>query len=385
MIISFLANIKGGGSGSGYSITTKAVTLDDKTEVLEAPDNVAWDKVSINAVHVYDSGYTSGYTDASAFIPVITGESYTYSEDDDFVKTISAQTGTAFSAVTVDATNKFVSGYKSAAGDVDSYSEKLTVSANGIYNADIQYDVRGYFKKVTVDVPGGGPSYGVVADMTGIGSKIVIGRYQAIRMEIICPDLSAYTGDTLWILDYGNNSLPTGYTSGIYAKFHSGTPINKNYTYITTDSYPGGGGQIKAYRYAGDVENNNKVITVEAKRSKNSEQQDDRNWIYWDAAQSFSSLSGSSNGFYESYDDTIYVFGNKMNGPSTLPHYLKSLIIYDFSEATSTDAYTIVKHIVPRSDGKMWDLVSNQEADIVWEKYDGTYPTTFTIVSEYDI
>ena len=194
MYITFLDKNGGGGGTSGVVVTTKTVNVSSNPQTITANTGYAWSAVTINSNNVYSSGYTdgytsgstdgesigytsgytdgytSGYTDASALIPVITGESYTYSEDDDFVKTISAQTGTAFSAVTVDATNKYVSGYKTAADDANTHSEELTVSANGIYNANIQYDIRGYYKKVTVDVP----SYGVVADLTG--KYFIIGK-----------------------------------------------------------------------------------------------------------------------------------------------------------------------------------------------------------------
>ena len=356
MIISFLANIIKGG-GSGYSITTKAVTLDDKTELLEAPENVAWDKVSINAAHVYDSGYTSGYTDASAFIPVITGESYTYSEDDDLVKTISAQTGTAFSAVTVDATNKFTAGYKLAAGDVDSYSEELTVSANGIYNADIQYDVRGYFKKVTVDVPGSGPSYGVVADMTGVGFELSsFTQNNVIEFEFICPDLSAYTDQNLYIATWDNDE------DYIYCKYNTGFTVPET---ILTSNMATGFTSIKNIV--------NTAVKLQLYRDS----------IYHMASQvnvpgdTYNYNGSASTAGY----NTIYMFKTSSSS-GELPRYFKSLKLYSNDIRLGG---TLIKHIVPRSDGKMWDLVSNQEADIVWEKFDGTYPTTFTMLSEYNI
>ena len=144
MIITFLDKPGGGGGISGIVVTTKTVNVSSNPQTITANTGYAWSAVTINSNNVYLSGYTdgynSGYTEASALIPVITGESYTYSENDDFVKTISAQTGTAFSAVTVDAQNMFVSGYHVAADDANSGSEELTVSANGVYNAVIQYD-----------------------------------------------------------------------------------------------------------------------------------------------------------------------------------------------------------------------------------------------------
>ena len=69
-------------------------------------------------------------------------------------------------------------------------------------------------------------------------------------------------------------------------------------------------------------------------------------------------------------------FNNNVN--TSLPCYVKSIIFYNASTG-------VKKHVVPRSDGKMWDLVSNQETDIVFDKYDGTHPTTFNTLYEWEI
>lgn len=73
------------------------------------------------------------------------------------VETIESESGTAWSAVTVDAeqfgNEQYTGGYNYALRNIDVESVQLSVSANGEYDAVIGPGGEGYIKKVIVDVP----------------------------------------------------------------------------------------------------------------------------------------------------------------------------------------------------------------------------------------
>lgn len=382
MIITFLDKPGGGGGTSGVIVTTKTVNVSSNPQTITANTGYAWSAVTINSDNVYSSGYTdgytsgstdgesvgytsgytdgytSGYTDASALMPVITGESYTYSEEDDFVKTISAQTGTAFSAVTVDATNKFTAGYKTAADDANSHSEELTVSANGIYNAVIQYDVRGYYKKVTVDVP----SYDKVADMTGIYMD---------GIDIPISGVATAISNLQFIVSGGSVNLfettltGTGIVSSIdmmaYTEMSGGT----NYLWF-------------AYTYG--VEQN--VYNVPVRDG------DVLGITISRVSDTHISVHLYNYSQWKSVDTPVFNIPEveKIHltiGEGTGSSEPQGLYFKSFER---TGSPSIRCNIIPRSDGKLWDVKHDQEYPFTWYDGQGASGNTFSsLIYEWEI
>ena len=331
MIISFLANIKGGSSGSGYSITTKAITLDDKTEVLEAPDNVAWNKVSINAVHVYDSGYTSGYTNGYAS----------------------------------GSTDGFGSGYASGYTDGESVGY-----ASGYTNGEADGFSSGYTSGFT---DGCASSLGIVADFTGVGFKVPYNPNYIIELNFITPSYSATPNDKLFVLSKGGYDSLGNDDGGpsIYCQYSD----TYNCNVVTTQHFPQ---NLNKPGYG----NNEFSIKIENVATSST--------LSYNA---FAETTGTIKpaygvGMNSAMDDYVAVFAMRYVNdsspiePGLLSRYLKSFKMYDDS---IENGGVLIHNVVPRKDGKMWDLVTNQETDIVFDKYDGTHPTTFTIVSEHNI
>jgi hypothetical protein len=345
---------------TNIDVISTAFTVTADTQSVESETGTAWSAVTVDASQYgqdkYSSGYTSGYTDASALMPIITGTSYAYAHGDDNQITLSAETGTAFSSVTVDASEKFIDGYKIAVDDLETNAVELFVSANGIYDADIQYETRGYIKKVTVNVSGGTqePFFGKVADLTGVGFALnPFNVNDMIELEFICPNLSAYTDQTLSIVSWYDDDC------NISCNFSS----NMTRLSFNTDNT---GNEFSINR----IENKPMLLQL----YKNSQKMIATAKMSGDLTNySGDSLTASS----------VYVFARDFWGmrPGETPRYLKSFKKYHFENGL----YILQEDVRPRSDGKMWDLVTNQESTIDWIKYDETHPTTFNTLYEWEI
>lgn len=333
------------------------------------PDGYSGVTVVVDQVGPYNSGYTSGYTDGYssgytdgvATLPIITGTSYSYQEGDDNTITISAETGTAFSAVTVDASQKFTDGYYIAVDDLESNAVELSVSANGIYNADIQYETRGYIKKVNVNVPSSGgtqePFFGKVADFTGVGFELnSFSNGQIIEFEFIVPTLSAHTGQTLYIASWEDNDY------NVYCNYTSEN--NKTGLGFENDNT---GDEF----YIGDI--TKKVVKIQILKNYNNFLV--KSYVDGDIV-SYSGDSVNSSHLCLFAMDSLGII------PGEAPRYFKSFKLYNPDYGHSP--YKILD-IRPRSDGKMWNILTNQESTINWKKYDDTHPTTFNTLYEWDI
>lgn len=296
--------------------------------------------------------------------------------------------GTPWSALTVDAQqfgdSQYWAGYRYAQDNIGAEAVELSVSANGIYNATIGQQGEGYIKKVTVNVPSSGvtePFFGKWADFTNVGFTLSLSSAATSYIEIEC--LAPYGTEIFHWLN------PSGESPTYYGRF---------YTYFDPDLYSLGTARIYGVSYSGSAPQQDWEYCCDLNRPVKGS-------IYaqyppdWTAhsisvqgivattaltgqtivSQHLSNisnnvdvLSGIDNiRFFYRYSGSVETICEKVN-------YFKSLRIYDASN-------NVTKYILPRSDGKMWDVIANQESDIDWIKSDGTHPKIFNTLYEWDI
>lgn len=377
-----------------WANSESAITCNNTVYTLKTPEG--YDPISIE--DIYESGYTSGHTagmedqkDLMVEADII--ENGTYTRPDGY-STVNVNVGTSgsvifepqgifdyrntyyasgtpWSALTVDAQHfgdeQYTGGYNYALNNIDVESVQLSVSANGEYDAVIGPGGAGYIKKVIVDVPSSGvstPYFGKVADFTNVGFYITDfpATYGSLLEVEFMPTINSGESWAWHEIHVGNTTastdsysvmyyIDTAYTGTITAEgrplyncyFHNTVckfflnPINYSYTAI------GGGGYMK-----------------------------DSDGVFYPLTIVNPQIPSSS--VYDYSTICFFLHVNSINRK----RYIKSIKITDSNGV-------VTKLIMPRSDGKMWDVIANQESDIDWIKSDGTHPKTFNTLYEWEI
>lgn len=316
--------------GSSVDVISTAITVTQDVETIESEAGTAWSAVSVNAINYGNSRYDAGYS---------RGSSDGYQDGYSSGYTDGMVSGTSI-------------GYDEGVAEQKAKLTGVTITENGQYNRPDGYSA------VTVNVSGGTqePFFGKVADMTGVGWLMDnIANSTLFEFEFICPNLSGYQNQNLYIASWDENDENLrceyyAYDSDTKLKLDSdNTGDDFNINSINNKSV-----LAKLYKTSGKIDVN--VIVPGAM------------WITsGDSVCSRTQICFFSMNFWSVQ-------------PGELPRYFKSFRVFDVGNSGNE-----LMHIIPRSDGKMWDLVTNQEATIDWLKYDGTHPTTFNTLYEWEI
>lgn len=346
--------------------------------------------ITENGVYTRPDGYSQVNIAVSGESGVtISGMSYNFVSNDDNVKTFSAENGTAWSAVTIDASEKFIDGYKIAVNDLETNAVELSVSANGIYNADIEYETRGYIKKVIVNVSGGTqePYFGKVA-------RVENHYLQYFNLPFYQNDITNFNFIVGSLPSSGDGSDDYTELFNIYSEgtdpryYEEGEPfkiIIDAFIAYGTYSTVGPAGYFLVIDMEVRDKNDNDIenpglavrvglkdeIKINFKYTTNLEievinKTTGNNSHIWPDSNMRADILPTSMWFFE-----------ESSTPSSGIFYFKS---YQHDSDYGQTAF-----VMPRSDGKLWDVNAGVQSDIVWNDGNGNTGNTFTTLYEWDI
>lgn len=314
-------------------------------------------------------------------LPITSGSViFTPSSQFEYYNTFYAS-GFSWSALTVDAdafaNQMYKDGYEYAQRNIEVEAVELSVSANGIYNATIGQYGEGYIKKVTVNVPSSGvtePFFGKWADFTNVGFNLSLSAVSNTYIELEC---LAPSGTQVLYLFLGGGGWR--FPIQIRSFYYYGEPrlLVEERGNISFQDKINFNRPIKSSLYfVGDPNEAPSYISAQAIGvTRNSLSGETNIPLHIPMLnKTYEGLSAMNAYIFYDYDDHF-------NPPQIVQEkvrYFKSLRIYDANN-------NVTKLIMPRSDGKMWDVIANQESDIDWIKSDGTHPKIFNTLYEWDI
>lgn len=342
-----------------------------------------------------DSGYTS--MEKVNLTAPVTGDTVIFRPQGifDYRNTYYAS-GTPWSALTVDAeqfgNEQYDGGYNYALRNIDAESVQLSVSANGEYDAVIGPGGTGYIKKVIVNVSGGTqePFFGQVAkvenayldyfNIDGDGKT-------TIEFLVNTTNLSSSGHIELFMVDNSVDN-PSRYEIGeptnlILDAFITTNISGQTKLYINYELNDKTGDEIESEEISVVVNNNDKIMILfniqYARedstyriielfvRNNNTNEASRIAMTRWFPAQIRPNYL------------TLFRHDENPYDPEVGPFYFKSY------QVVSNNYVSNNKLVLPRSDGKIWDVTNDTESNIHWVDANGNTGTTFQTLYEWDI
>lgn len=343
-----------------------------------------------------DSGYTS--MEKVNLTAPVTGATVIFEPQGifDYRNTYYAS-GTPWSALTVNAdafaNQMYNDGYTYAQRNIDVEAVELSVSANGIYNATIGQHGEGYIKKVIVNVSGGTqePFFGQVAkvenayldyfDIDGDGKT-------TIEFLVNTTNLSSSGYIELFMVDneVDNPSRyeigePTNLILDAFITTNSSGQTNLHIDYELNDKR---GDEIESEEISVVVNNNDKImilfnidyaredstyriIELFVRNNNTNETSGRITMTRWFPAQIRPRYL------------TLFRHDENPYNPEVGPFYFKSYQVVSNNYAPNN------KLVLPRSDGKIWDVTNDTESNIHWVDANENTGTTFQTLYEWEI